>query len=456
MIKKIKIELIILTLLIVSIFYSYDADIGVNNFFSEIDYGYGKKYLVQFFIKITNLGNSLWYFLILITILCFSYIFKKIPNYQYLRGLSIFGLCYLFCVGFFTQLLKHIIGRPRPNYTNLEEGVFFNFFSTESIFHSFPSGHTSTIISITLIISMIIPSLKIFFYTCGFLIAASRVVTGAHFFTDILGGTILAIIIFKALNFYFKKSQTEFIKNNYFINGVSTLTKINIIFFTIAILITVGSSIDIYISSLFYFIESKEMTTIYGLKFIFYDYSKSYFLLQSYNTASIIIREILLPSLVVYIFILPIIGKIIPIKKIFFDYEFSYKEIIFVWISGILTLIIIVNGLLKGLWGRSRPNDVLNFGGSELFTPWYKFGDTCLSNCSFVSGDASVGFMILVFYFLTKKNIYCYLAFIFGIFFGIVRIIAGGHFFSDIVFSQIVVTASVFGLFILYKKKYDK
>ena len=125
MIKKIKIELIILTLLIVSIFYSYDADIGVNNFFSEIDYGYGKKYLVQFFIKITNLGNSLWYFLILITILCFSYIFKKIPNYQYLRGLSIFGLCYLFCVGFFTQLLKHIIGRPRPNYTNLEE-VSFN------------------------------------------------------------------------------------------------------------------------------------------------------------------------------------------------------------------------------------------------------------------------------------------------------------------------------------------
>ena len=53
MIKKIKIELIILTLLIVSIFYSYDADIGVNNFFSEIDYGYGKKYLVQFIINAT-------------------------------------------------------------------------------------------------------------------------------------------------------------------------------------------------------------------------------------------------------------------------------------------------------------------------------------------------------------------------------------------------------------------
>jgi lipid A 4'-phosphatase len=108
------------------------------------------------------------------------------------------------------------------------------------------------------------------------------------------------------------------------------------------------------------------------------------------------------------------------------------------------------------MWGRARPNDVLPFGGAENFTPWYKIGDSCLTNCSFVSGDSSVGFLLIVFYFITKKNIYLYLSLVFGSFLGLIRIIAGGHFFSDIVFSQIVVTISVLVSFILYKKLYDK
>ena len=117
-----------------------------------------------------------------------------------------------------------------------------------------------------------------------------------------------------------------------------------------------------------------------------------------------------------------------------------------------MTLIIIVNGLLKGLWGRSRPNDILEFGGDNFFTQWYKIGDSCFSNCSFVSGDSSVGFALIMFYLITKKNIYCLLAIFFGSSLGLIRIMAGGHFFSDIIFSQIVVTLSLFTTFLLYKR----
>ena len=53
--------------------------------------------------------------------------------------------------------------------------------------------------------------------------------------------------------------------------------------------------------------------------------------------------------------------------------------------------------------------------------------------CSFVSGDASVGFSIIVLYFITKKVLFLYLSLISGILLGFVRIIAGGHFLSDIV-----------------------
>jgi membrane-associated PAP2 superfamily phosphatase len=73
-----------------------------------------------------------------------------------------------------------------------------------------------------------------------------------------------------------------------------------------------------------------------------------------------------------------------------------------------------------------------------------------------VSGDSSVGFLIIVFYFITKNNAYLYLGLVLGCLLGFIRIAAGGHFFSDIIFSQIVVTIIILTSFVLYKKLYDK
>ena len=189
---------------------------------------------------------------------------------------------------------------------------------------------------------------------------------------------------------------------------------------------------------------------------VFFYYGNNQFLLHSNYLVSIFVRKILLPFLLIYIFVFPVLGKFLPIQKIYFGYKFSISELIFIWISGGLTTLLIINVLFKNMWGRVRPNDILPFGGNESFTPWYKISDLCTSNCSFVSGDASVGFLLIVFYFITKKNIYLYSGLILGSLLGLIRIIAGGHFFSDIIFSQIVVIISIFMFFILYKKLYDK
>ena len=146
------------------------------------------------------------------------------------------------------------------------------------------------------------------------------------------------------------------------------------------------------------------------------------------------------------------IGSIFPVHKVYFGYRFCFKEIAFILITGATTLILVVNVLLKNMWGRARPNEILQFDGNDFFLPWYKFGNACISNCSFVSGDASVGFALIVFYFITKKNIFIYLSVFFGASLGLVRIIAGGHFFSDVVFSQIIVTGIIFTSFITYKR----
>ncbi|MDC0232861.1 phosphatase PAP2 family protein [Pelagibacteraceae bacterium] len=442
MIKKTQVEIAILIFVVVNIFLSYKADIIIYNYFSNLNYGLQAPNLKKFFVSITELGDSLWYFLIIISVFLLSFVSKKtklisVKKWLYLKTLTYFSFFYLVLVGLITQILKHIVGRPRPNYVDFDIGSSFNFFSTDASFHSFPSGHSSTIFAVALILSLIIPGLRVFFLLFAFIVALSRVVVGAHFTTDIVAGGLVAMILYKVFLMFLEKRYPYISVQNFKIKNNSLLLKTNIVFLVIGVFLTVGYNFDIFLSSLFY-------------------YGDAQFFLQNQQLLSVIFREILLPFLVLYIFVLPVIGKVVPIHKIYFGYKFYFKEIFFIWIVGATTLILVVNVLLKNMWGRTRPNEILQFGGNDIFIPWYKFGDSCVSNCSFVSGDASVGFALIVFYFLTKKNIYIYLSILFGISLGYIRIIAGGHFFSDIIFSQIVVTSVIFFLFIFYKKFFNE
>ena len=442
MIKKIQLEVTLFIFLLISILISGGFDLWIFSFFTQFNYGLGSKYLKNFFVRITDLGDSLWYFLFFIILFLVSFIMKIFDTisdakYFYLKKLCIFSFSYLFFVGLITQIIKHLIGRPRPNHSQLDNNFEFYFFTTESSFHSFPSGHSSTIIAITIILSLAIPNLRYFFYFFGFLIALSRVVVGAHFLTDVVGGVLVAIVVYKFFNFFIKIRYPNIYWGSLKILKISLVTKMLIIFFIFAIFLTVGPELDVYISSLFY-------------------YGDKQFLIQSHYFISILFRKIFLPLLLLYVFILPVLIRFLPLQRIYFGYRFSISEIIFVWVSGAITMLLVVNVLLKNMWGRVRPNDIMYFDGLHQFTPWYKISNTCPSNCSFVSGDSSVGFLLIVFYFITKKNTYLYLGLIFGSLLGFIRIIAGGHFFSDIIFSQIVVTVTILTCFVLYKKLYDK
>ena len=112
----------------------------------------------------------------------------------------------------------------------------------------------------------------------------------------------------------------------------------------------------------------------------------------------------MLPIILVYTLVLPIISKLIPINKLYFGYNFSTKEILFVWTTLFINLILIINIFLKNFWGRARPGDVLELGGKDDFSSWYQISDACTSNCSFVSGDASVGFALIIFHFLVERG----------------------------------------------------
>ena len=102
---------------------------------------------------------------------------------------------------------------------------------------------------------------------------------------------------------------------------------------------------------------------------------------------------------------------------------------------------LLVNTLFKDQWGRARPSQVQEFGGSKQFTRAAIPADQCEKNCSFVSGHASVGFFFLAFAFVWPRRRVPWLAAGTGLGLGIglVRIVQGGHFFSDVIFCGIVV-----------------
>ena len=115
--------------------------------------------------------------------------------------------------------------------------------------------------------------------------------------------------------------------------------------------------------------------------------------------------------------------------------------------------VVIINFLLKDNWGRARPNDILQLGGKENFSPWFQISDSCTSNCSFVSGDASVGFSLIALFFLTNNKKFYWLALFSGLFLGSVRILEGGHFLSDIVIAGFLIFILTYTQSIFYKKR---
>ncbi len=112
---------------------------------------------------------------------------------------------------------------------------------------------------------------------------------------------------------------------------------------------------------------------------------------------------------------------------------------------------LLVNTVFKDQWGRARPSQIEEFGGTKQFTRAAIPADQCEKNCSFVSGHASVGFFFLSFSFVWPRRRVLWFAAGAGLGLGIglVRMMQGGHFISDVIFCGIVVYLSARGLYAL-------
>jgi membrane-associated PAP2 superfamily phosphatase len=119
---------------------------------------------------------------------------------------------------------------------------------------------------------------------------------------------------------------------------------------------------------------------------------------------------------------------------------------------------VLVNAVFKEHWGRPRPTQVQDFGGTEAFVPLGQYNPHGIGK-SFPSGHSSVGFALVglwVWWYKRRPRLaWASLAFgvLSGTAVGFARIVEGAHFLSDVIWSSLI---CLFTALVLYHWLRDK
>lgn len=136
---------------------------------------------------------------------------------------------------------------------------------------------------------------------------------------------------------------------------------------------------------------------------------------------------------------LAFVGKLVMPKR---RMLISARAALFLIVTVALGPGILANVILKDHWGRVRPIDVTELGGTGRFTAWWDPRGDCPDNCSFIAGEPSGAFWTLAPAALAPPQ-WRLLAYggalAFGAAVGLLRIAGGGHFFTDVVFAGVFI-----------------
>lgn len=157
--------------------------------------------IVEFFASITDFANGfLWYSVALtgLAVAVIRYNSQQLPlgaaAFTARKRAWIFMIVAMATSGIAGVALKFLIGRDRPRFLFEDGGLAtFHPFRINTGDSSFPSGHAQSICSAMLALALIYPPLRPVFLVAAALITASRVIIGAHYASDVLGGAWLAV-----------------------------------------------------------------------------------------------------------------------------------------------------------------------------------------------------------------------------------------------------------------------
>lgn len=119
----------------------------------------------------------------------------------------------------------------------------------------------------------------------------------------------------------------------------------------------------------------------------------------------------------------------------------DWQRWLYLGVCSLIGPLLLVNIILKEMWGRWRPREIVELGGQESFTSVLNAGGSCFDNCSFVSGEVASMVMIFMALALATRHwrpIHYALAVLLGALEAFIRVGQGGHFTSDAIFAGVL------------------
>jgi membrane-associated phospholipid phosphatase len=176
----------VISMLLASIILTCSFYIGKNEFFLMLnaDLGPVADFVFHYF---TYVGDGLLWFIWLIAMLA-----KK------RRHLLPLMITAFIATSVFVQVCKHFILPDDPRPAEAIRGSFIHFIEGTTIhsINSFPSGHTATAFTFTLLIALLTRSFTVnmIAFIAATIVGYTRIYQGQHFPLDVGAGIIVAVI----------------------------------------------------------------------------------------------------------------------------------------------------------------------------------------------------------------------------------------------------------------------
>ena len=136
---------------------------------------------------ITQMGEGAWLLIMGILLWAVGYSLGRSRLAQAGRF-----ICYgIIATGIAVQLMKHLIGRPRPWLS--DEGIAHLGPSLTNGYDAFPSGHAVSSLVVAVVLARFFPRGRWIFYGLAALVGFSRLYLDQHYTSDVVGGAGLAI-----------------------------------------------------------------------------------------------------------------------------------------------------------------------------------------------------------------------------------------------------------------------
>jgi membrane-associated phospholipid phosphatase len=169
------------------------------------------------FAYITDYGLSDWILIPALLLFIVSGLLglvmpKRTPKLALMQmtGLYAFVFVGVGLPGLISNLIKRGIGRGRPELFDQVGSLGFQNFFNDFTYQSFPSGHTTTAFAFAFVVGFMTKRWFPVLLLGAVAIGISRVVVGAHYPTDVLGGVVVGTLGAYAVRAFFASRRWVF------------------------------------------------------------------------------------------------------------------------------------------------------------------------------------------------------------------------------------------------------